>query len=105
MPHFSDDDASGAAAATSARSSSRIGRRGGGCLAKNFSTGAPKSARGPTVLGAGFRAAEPVFLRTAGAAFFRDGERVFFTPRMVPRRDHPRRRRRDPGRATLVSWS
>src|SRR5262245_26786190 len=47
MPHLIDDVASGAALSTMARSSSRMARRCGACLAKNASTGAPRSPRGP----------------------------------------------------------
>src|SRR5688572_14299996 len=46
MPHLIDDVASGAACSMMARSASTIGLRPAGCLAKNPSMGAPKSARG-----------------------------------------------------------
>jgi hypothetical protein len=94
MPHLSDEPASGAAFPTSLLSASRIGRSSGGCWAKNPSTGAPKSARGPIFFGAAalgrdvevwFRArARFFFAATGAAAFFALGFRVvvfevFFT--------------------------
>src|SRR5215467_386672 len=66
MPHLIEELASGATSLTSLRSSSRIARRCGGCLAKKGSIGSPESARGAG-LGAGFFAM--VFLAATGFFF------------------------------------
>src|SRR5262245_55227158 len=67
--------AAGAAAAIIARSSARIGERCGGCLAKNPSTGAPRSLRGPNfIAGAGaFLAGRAAALAGRAAAAFAEG--------------------------------
>jgi hypothetical protein len=57
--------AAGAASAIIERSCSRIGESWGGCLAKNPSTGAPRSLRGPN-----FIAGAAGFLAPRAAAFF-----------------------------------